>query len=222
MNLSEMIEVECPSCRNKESVEYFGIINVQENPSLKDKLYDGQLNQFHCSNCGYDAFLDGSLIYQDLERNMMLQVTNAQNDEDLKNELEYLNGSNEILENTFSVKMEKISFRIVSDKNSLIEKINIFDNSLDDRIIEMLKVFIYQEFLKQYNDATVEILFLGIGNEGLDFLVFVGEEKLQTTLQMEMYHEIKEKFSSSLSDFETTKGSWCFVDQNTVLELLEN
>ncbi len=48
-------------------------INVSLDPSLKDKLFKGEINSFMCEKCHEKAFMPMPLLYHDMDKPFMVQ-----------------------------------------------------------------------------------------------------------------------------------------------------
>jgi len=66
-------ELECPECRREQGVVVWESVNVDLDPSLRQKLVDGQINTFECKSCGHRAFLSVPLLYHDMTRQFCVQ-----------------------------------------------------------------------------------------------------------------------------------------------------
>ena len=61
--------VPCPSCKKSQKVTLYDTINVDLNPDLRTKLFNGEINAFKCEHCGHAAhFADVALLYNDMKR----------------------------------------------------------------------------------------------------------------------------------------------------------
>lgn len=61
--------VPCPSCKKSQNVTLYDTINVDLNPDLRTKLFNGEINVFKCEYCGHAAhFADVPLLYNDMKR----------------------------------------------------------------------------------------------------------------------------------------------------------
>jgi hypothetical protein len=69
----KQIDVECPECGEKQSVDYWESINVDLDPSLRRQLFDAGVNFFRCEFCKYEAFVNGPLLYHDMTRKFCIQ-----------------------------------------------------------------------------------------------------------------------------------------------------
>ena len=66
-------QVECPACGREQEVTVWSSINVELDPELRTRLFDGQINRFRCAQCGFEAFLGAPLLYHDMKRGFCVQ-----------------------------------------------------------------------------------------------------------------------------------------------------
>ncbi len=64
MSLSQIEEVKCP-CGEVFVAELWSVINVIEDPSLKDSLLGGEINVVKCPKCGIMFYAEHFLLYHD-------------------------------------------------------------------------------------------------------------------------------------------------------------
>ncbi|MDQ3020578.1 MAG: CpXC domain-containing protein [Bacteroidota bacterium] len=67
--MSETIEVEvpCPRCNKYSMVSIYTSVNVSVNPSLKKKVFSGDINKRICPNCAYKFEIVNKLLYHDMD-----------------------------------------------------------------------------------------------------------------------------------------------------------
>lgn len=87
--------------------------------------------------------------------------------------------------------------RIVTDQNALREKAIIFDQKLDDRVIEIIKLIYYFNASKQVPDANISAVYFLVAG-GKYILEFIGDKTLSAEVPVEMYEEIKRDFAERL------------------------
>ena len=68
MSSHERLEVECPSCQEKQDIIIWKSINVTRDPEMKEKLVTGRINYFTCGSCNFGGFIAAPLIYDDMEK----------------------------------------------------------------------------------------------------------------------------------------------------------
>lgn len=128
--------VKCGRCGKSSRVGVYRVINVGENPELKDKVTSGDLFVHECPFCGHREVIKYNLLYHDPDGRLLVC---------LSDKAMTIEG------------MEGYTGRLVSDVGSLIEKIKIFDAGLDDVVVELCKFVTAQEI-----GRDVSLKFLGM------------------------------------------------------------
>lgn len=68
----QTVQITCPNCRTPFQAQIFSIVDVQQQPILKQALLAGQLNVAVCPRCGAGSMLGVPLIYHDSEKQLCL------------------------------------------------------------------------------------------------------------------------------------------------------
>ena len=127
--------------------------------------------------------------------------------------------------------MKKMNYliRVVRSQNELLEKINIFDEGLDDRIIEIMKVFYRAHYFEESLDDK-EVIMLYVNKDGKDiFDVFVDNQyNGALPLDMEIYEKLSKAYVGELSaireDIPFINFNWAFavITQDKKAEEIES
>ena len=118
----------CSSCGLTFEKEIFDLINVSDNPELKEKVISGEVFISECPHCGRKTVISSPLVYLD-PKEMLLVV---------------------LSDNALSIDdTQGYTARLVTKAGELIEKVKIFDAGLDDIAIEMCKYVTRQELGKE-------------------------------------------------------------------------
>lgn len=64
--------IRCPQCSTSFVVEVYTIVDVGEEPELKEQLLRGQINYARCPNCGAGGMLSSPLLYHDPEKELLI------------------------------------------------------------------------------------------------------------------------------------------------------
>src|ERR1051326_2089305 len=67
-------EIPCTYCQFPNLVEAWSIVNVQEDPELKDLLLGGELNMSECRSCQKIFYAEHFLLYHDPSAELMAFV----------------------------------------------------------------------------------------------------------------------------------------------------
>ena len=92
--------------------------------------------------------------------------------------------------------------RIVTNQNSLREKALIFKCGLDDRVVELGKLFLIAHAGQQHPDAEFTDVFFN-ESEGNYYFEFIGEQYMQAEFPRSFYDKISEELSDRFPEENT-------------------
>lgn len=155
--------ITCPKCGMKQEFTLFPTINAA-NQDMREKFLDGSLMTLTCSNCGFSGIVEYPLVYYDISEKFSLYF----NPDSLVQTADITHMIPSHMEKEFKL-------RRVYTQDDLREKIYIFRDKLDDRIIELVKDAILHEMEVKKEKIVPEALFYAedrFGCEGRS-LIFV-------------------------------------------------
>jgi hypothetical protein len=168
--------VSCPNCRQPINAEIIQLIDLEADPSLKQKLLSGAINFLQCPACGYQGTLATYLVYHDPNKELLLTFVPAELGLP-RNEQERLIGSliNQVVNR---LPQEKRKGYLLNPQQTLtfqgmIERILEADGITREMIeAQQKKVLLIQQLLEtpepgltallKENDALVDAEFFGI------------------------------------------------------------
>jgi hypothetical protein len=71
-SLAQNVQINCPNCNTPFQTQIFTIVDVTQQPELKNALLNGQLNVAVCPNCQMTTMLGTPLIYHDASKQLLL------------------------------------------------------------------------------------------------------------------------------------------------------
>lgn len=74
MSLHQPIELKCPKCEKVTKQTYWDSINVTNDPELKEKFFNHEINYFNCGNCEHRAFVHSDFLYHDMDNQFMVHL----------------------------------------------------------------------------------------------------------------------------------------------------
>jgi hypothetical protein len=189
--------ITCPNCRQKAEFEFIHILDRKENAYEKQLLLNGTLFDHKCANCGAEITMSYSLIYVDAERGIELYLVHE----------DYVDGAIMMLARTDAVFQKYYKCentcpgpikRIVMCHHQLREKVLIFDEGLDDRVIELIKLICMNEAMKEMPDLDPVSAEFDI-KDGQHVINVYGEEYSVTSpIPDKLYDHIAEDFKELL------------------------
>jgi hypothetical protein len=67
------LKLPCPNCGREQTCLCWFSLNVDLDPSLRQRLFEGEINGFTCEACGHKAFINMPLLYHDMTRKFSVQ-----------------------------------------------------------------------------------------------------------------------------------------------------
>ncbi len=184
-------KIACPTCGAEDEVTVWDSLNTQFNPEEKQKLLDGTLFAFKCKQCGAVINLNYDTLYHDMENKAMIYLVPNGN---LETSIEALKTAKK------DANLEEYIMRVVKDKESLQEKAMIFDNGLDDRVIEIIKLSSYSFVKEKLPDAQIKDICIRIKDEIVTVL-FLMDEPLYIDVPKSLYTEIKDSYAQQIEEY---------------------
>jgi len=219
MSSSTTRKFNCPGCSQSSEVTIWESINVGLDPELKQKVLDGTLFSFECPVCGHKESLVYATLYHDQERRFMTWWMPSVDGKKPHESLEELNKNR--------IKLLNYRLRLVPSLNRLKEKILIFENDLDDRVIELLKLVVWSSKLEVMGILKDQIYFNGAntapGYPEIEFVAFTQqwETKSFQVNGKEWYPRASEVLHQEFKVPEQENTEWRIVD-HTYWNLVEN
>lgn len=199
-------EFNCPTCGSLSRAEARGAVNAQEEPMAKQRIIDGSFFEYTCGVCGAKTRLIYNMVYIDPAARLMVCLV-AEGGLDAQAQL--MNAVKD-----FSLPDDFI-LRVVNSANDLREKVLIFDERLDDRIVEITKGNALSQL--EAGIFVSEIHFDVIGGRRLLTLFCKNsggedEQLLYVTCFDNLYAELSEQYERCLSPLATKSFSMVDLD----------
>ncbi len=199
MSSRSMKKITCPKCGCETDFMIWSSVNTVLNPEMFDKVRTREAFSFTCPECGNVADVDYGFLYHQMDARMMIYYVPEPSE--VEKAYDMFRGDNKITK-MFKQEQENYLYRIVRTKNELIEKLFIFDAGLDDRAIEIIKVFYAQKLLEENPEIRVdEIRFEQVENDEI-CLVFIvdGSPIASCQIRLDFYDVVVEEYISKMPD----------------------
>ena len=202
-------QIPCPKCQHRQDFTTWNSVNVDLDPSLRDRLLSGELTRFTCDRCQHSCEVSYALLYHDMTRKLMVYIVTGGDTSELS---------------TIPVggMMKGYQFRIVTNRNQLVEKVRITEAGLDDRAMELFKLSLIAQMQATAGD---ELLFAGEDRmpDGSHFARFAlltrgGIESIST--HMDAYTDFAEGIAEMLEMEPAISGEWLRIDRSHAEALL--
>lgn len=190
MSKEHVEKITCPECGQECEITIWDSLNGDIDPDAKAELINGTLFRFHCDKCGHESNLQYDILYHDMKNNAMVYFVHPDAVESTIHELIEM-------EEKLPVKMDGYKKRVVCDQNALREKAIIFDNGLDDRVVEIIKLMYLANAAKQFPDNPVDAVYMMI-MDGTMSLQFMAKEPMSCEIPADLYEKISKDFASKI------------------------
>lgn len=180
--MNETQQFTCEQCGSSFDISFPEIIDAQKNPSEADDVKTGSIFLKSCPECGHKNLILWEFFYKDTEKGYALHLCEK-------------NGTHKP-----GLKDSFLRQRIVYEPVEMIEKIFIFDQGLDDRVIEIMKLMNLLVVSEDKDIEISDIIFSPDEDGNNHFLILSeGEEYGTTAFSQDMYDDVKETFIANLS-----------------------
>lgn len=199
MTIARYETIICPKCGHAQSTQIWNTVNVTVDPELKQLALNDGLNVFECDSCGWREALDRDLLYHDSDRRVMIWLMHT--DESvppLGPEISGLTGES-----------GDSHLRLVRSRRQLLEKIRTFENGLDDRILEVVKLGLATRDGLSFKDLAYRRISKASG--GLVQIVFWSSSGEQKVVGWRDWYEA---VSAELGDAIPPENGWMVVDED--------
>jgi ribosomal protein S27E len=193
MSLMSHAEITCPHCGKSYEIECWDSVNSEISPEQLAKVLDGSLFRFKCPHCGEETVC----FYPLLVNVMKPEVSFVKLTGDPEKEAQEAAGMYSSLDPQMAAIIKKAGpkrYRFVSSFEDLIEKIQLFQQGLDDRTVELMKYILRQLFKKEGGDVVDMHYFVAEDSGQELFFIRLAGRKEPTGLRFKReQYEILEK-----------------------------
>ncbi|MBF7095261.1 CpXC domain-containing protein [Streptococcus sp. HF-1907] len=180
----------CPSCGEVSSFERYDRIDVSKTPQFRTSLIDWELFKFTCSHCGHQIIIDYPTLYVDEENKVIIQY--------LPSNCSDLGSVSSIKKVAVELDISKYKYRVVTNLEDFVEKVQIFSEGMDDKAIEFMK------YLKSPNEdedimfSYEHMVFTKEGSVAYQFM-FINQKEAVASLNIsrELYLESLEEVAEA-------------------------
>ena len=204
---------ECPSCGLPIELTVYKSINAASDAKMRDRVVTTEIFDQLCPECGAKFKVAYDMLYHEPDRGYMIYLL-PNGDE-----------GNDVFDMGDEVDTDVINgyaLRIVNNINSLKEKILIFEDGLDDRVVEFCKVYFTINYTKEHPDTEIKEVFYTAfdgDNDAMEFCFFDGEgNPFGVRLPVYVYKNLFEDFKKS-SAFDTNER---YINSAWAIKALDN
>lgn len=165
MFIKDQIILVCQSCKSEGVFKVRTVINIAAEPETRSAIENGSLFVYKCPNCGSLTHVNYDLLYHDENKKFMIFCNYPDDLAQITYDKITDTGENSPFR---QLKENGYRMRIVRSQDELREKIMIFDNNLDDRVVEVFKVFSkMKENIGHLTEKGLKMLYFRMENKDL-------------------------------------------------------
>ena len=195
MSKTHIENVKCPKCQAVSEMTIWEFIDTSNDPQMKAQVRNGDAFRFHCKSCGNAPLIFYPTIYHQVNEKYLISYVPG----DPSSAETYMKDINKDNESGYDFD-NGYTKRVVSDMNQLREKLVILDEGLDDRIIELMKLFIIADIQNSQNELRITEIYFNKDKEGeRSFSIRFDNDKWGgTAFSQENYDQVAKTFRKSL------------------------
>lgn len=141
------VTVACPQCSKQSTFTIWQNIDSMQDPMLKQQIIDGTICDFKCPYCEYGVAMSYDLLFNMSDHGVMLHM--ICDEKQALNVPAMIEAQEDELEGDAKKLAKMYIHRVVPDVLTLREKTLIFEQDLDDRVIELMKVIYAGQCIEQ-------------------------------------------------------------------------
>ncbi len=178
---NQTMRITCPACLTEQNFRICPNIDVQSDPEIKESIFNRDIFRFICPECGEEILVAYNCTYLDRDNRFMVALVTEGD--------------------AASVTTADYNLRIVRSINEFVEKIALMEDGIDDRIVELYKIMLEDQFEEERQGTEL----LGIYYGGQDFekkqLIFYiitgNAENVRAILSFDTYEAISKQFDEN-------------------------
>ena len=215
MSEKRIEKIRCPKCGGEHEFTIWNRINTELDPDLREKVISGELFRTVCPSCGQTIDVIYPCLYHQMGDKFMIYYAPGQ--EAMRQAVEaFREGTEEIgIKRGSGPDEEGYTYRVVGSLYDLQEKIAIFEAGLDDRAIEICKVYIGSELQESQKTADFDDLRYYRDQNGHDRIALMkeGNAFASSVFPRDLYKGISEHYKALIE----RHGGETVIDMNWVM-----
>ena len=178
---NHVMQITCPACCTEQDFKTCPNIDVSADPEIKESIFNRDIFRFICPECGEEILVAYNCTYTDRENRFMVALITD--------------------EGEASIVASDYNLRIVRTINEFVEKIALMEDGIDDRIAELYKIMLEDQFEEERKGTELLGIFYGgqdFENKQLVFYIITGNaENVRAILSFETYEAIAKQFDKN-------------------------
>jgi hypothetical protein len=191
------IHIECKYCGAEYDHAAHHVVEKCSSSHLVSDIINDEFFYAVCPHCHRMTGVDHPVVYADIENDVFIAYFDS--------DIEFALAHNQITQwiEEFGVNLKHNFVRIVSSQNELREKLILLENNLDDRVIEVIKLWSLEKLRQEGRKQEFEEMRCGVMDDGSLNIDFVGDPAMHIGLRKGYYKMVADKLLPIINQLET-------------------
>lgn len=185
----------CPECMQEGDIQIWSSINTMLDPEMKEKVRTGDAFMWECPHCGYKLPVIYATLYHQMEDKIMIHF--VEDKVEAVETIKRLSGEGEDDFDIFGAFYEAdYTIRVVDSIGKFREKLKIFDEKLDDRVMELTKAFLRYNLLLSDPGVKIKEFLFDTTADGTKLFSLLLDDGSRASIDYEedLYDSVKNNF----------------------------
>jgi hypothetical protein len=159
------------SCGETMTVNLARSINAGRTPAVRETIMRGEFHQMNCPHCGKRMAVEVPFYYTDLSRHAIYFVQPRSGRNEYRSHSKRLSKAAEVVPSDLA-SSDPRQLRVVYGLDELREKLIAQEAGLDDRTVELLKLFVLHEHPFLLKKPRLLVHLAGVDEDSVDLAVY--------------------------------------------------
>lgn len=185
----------CPECMQEGDIQIWSSINTMLDPEMKEKVRTGEAFMWECPHCGYKLPVIYATLYHQMEDKIMIHF--VEDKVEAVETIKRLSGEGEDDFDILGAFYEAdYTIRVVDSIGKFREKLKIFDEKLDDRVMELTKAFLRYKLLLSDPGVKIKEFLFDTTADGTKLFSLLLDDGSRASIDYEedLYDSVKNNF----------------------------
>jgi hypothetical protein len=191
------IHIRCEYCGTEYDHPTHHVVMKNESPDLAQGIIDDEFFYAVCPHCHRMTGVDHPVVYADLAKSAIIAYF------DSVIELSLAQKQIEEWVQEFGVDAKRSIVRVVSMQNELREKVILLENGLDDRVVEILKLWALERVREEGHHQEFDEMRCSVLEGGYVNVDFVGSEPMHMRVKRSYYDQMAQSLMPAINQCQT-------------------
>lgn len=195
-------KIKCPKCGKEIEIDVWDNIDLPYDKEQKERILRNSLFKINCDSCKIIFPIAYRCQYNDLEQKYLIWFAPRADETEQKAIAAY--NQRLKMDKPLQLAQGGYRYRVVFNDNELREKVLIFDEGLDDRYVETMKVSYLPLLQKEFAEDEAKILGIYFDKKADGgyrwVIVFDRKAPVAVDIDMNMYEDMKVKLKNIVEE----------------------